>query len=195
MALRINLNDIQSINDKDIFLDTNIWIYLFGSFSNSQESIVNKYSRVFKYLVQSDNRLYTDITVLSEFINRCQRHKFGIYKENNNKGKRFDFKKDYKKTGDFKETLQQLSSTVKNKILKRTSVANPQYEKKDIEDLIGNLEDRSIDFNDLHIEKLCKEKNLILLTHDGDYADSTIDIISGNPRLVPHVRMEQKTGG
>ncbi len=187
MALRINVNDIQSLHEKDIFLDTNIWIYLFGSFSNSREFIVKKYSRAFKYLMQSNNKLYTDITILSEFINRCQRHKFDIYKENNNKGKNFHFKRDYKKTDDFQETLQQISSTVKNKILKQTSVANPQYEKKDIEDLINNLEDRTIDFNDLHIEKLCKAKKLILLTDDGDYADSSIDIISGNPKLVPPV--------
>lgn len=184
MALRINLNDIQRLSDKDIFLDTNIWIYLFCPLSKSQESIVKKYSRAFSRLIQSNNKLYTDITVLSEFINRYQRLAFYIYKTNNNKGKNFDFKKDYKRTDDFKETLQLISSTVRNKILKKMSVANPQYKKKDIETLIGNLEDRSIDFNDLHIETLCKEKNLILLTHDGDYADSTIDIISGNPKIV-----------
>lgn len=182
--MRNNVNEIQRLTGKDIFLDTNIWIYLFGSFSNSQDFIVKKYSWAFKYLVQSNNKLYTDVTVLSEFINRYQRHKFGIYKVNNNKRSTFDFKKDYKKTSDFKEHLQLVSSIVKNKILKWASAADPNYENKDIEELINNFEDRAIDFNDLHIEKLCKMKKLILLTHDGDYADSSIDIISGNPKLL-----------
>jgi len=184
MGARYNIDEIQGLTGKKIFLDTNIWIYLFGSFSDSQKSIVKKYSRAFKYLTQSNNKLYTDVTVISEFINRYQRHKFGIYKVNKNKMRNFDFKRDYKKTSDFKEHLRLVSSIVENKILKWTFTANFNYENNDIRELINNFEEKAIDFNDLHIEKLCKMKNLILLTHDGDYSDSSIDIISCNPKLL-----------
>lgn len=184
MTSRINIDDIQRLNDRDIFLDTNIWIYLFCPLSNSREFIVKKYSRAFLHLIRSNNRMYTDITVLSEFINRFERLAFHIYKANNIKNHDFDFKRDYKKTSNFSETRLLIKSTVKDKILKQISVVNLQYEKKDIEELIDHLEKKSIDFNDSHIAKLCKEKNLILLTDDGDYADSSIDIISGNPNLI-----------
>ncbi|MCX6580633.1 MAG: PIN domain-containing protein [Candidatus Aminicenantes bacterium] len=189
MALRIDTNEIQNLNGKDIFLDANIWIYLFCPISNSREEIIRKYSRAFNHLIQSDNKMYVDIAVLSEFINRFQRIAYANYMENNANNKRdqdFQFKRDYKKTEDFKEILRLISSTVENKILKWSSVVNLQYEKKDIEELIGNLEEKSIDFNDLHIEKLCQAKRLFLLTDDGDFAGSSIDIISGNPKLLRH---------
>lgn len=184
MSLRINIDDIQRINARDIFLDTNIWLYLFCPLGDSREFVVRKYSRAFNHLIRSKNKMYTDITVLSEFINRFERLAFHIYKENNKKGNKFDFKKDYKKTDDFADTRLLIKSTVKDKILRWISVVNHQYEKKDIEELIDHLEAKSIDFNDSHIEMLCKERKLILLTHDGDYANSSIDIISCNPKLV-----------
>jgi predicted nucleic acid-binding protein len=186
MALRIDSNEIQSLQGKGIFLDANIWIYLFCPLSNSREAIIKKYSRAFNYLIRSNNKMYLDIAVLSEFINRFQRFAYANYKENNKKDEDFQFKRDYKKTGDFKEILRLISSTVEKKILKWSSVVNFQYEKKDIEELIENLEETSIDFNDLHIEKLCKAKGLFLLTDDGDFAGSSIDIISGNPKLLGH---------
>ena len=183
MALRINTDEIQRLKGKNIFLDTNIWIYLFCPLGNSREFIMKKYSRAFKHLISSENRMFTDITVLSEFINRFERLAFDRYKTEEKKGTEFNFKKDYKRTSDFKEIRLLIKSTVNNKILKWSSIVNIQYEKRVIEELINHLGEESIDFNDLHIEKLCREKNLILLTDDGDYTDSSIDIISGNPKL------------
>jgi hypothetical protein len=107
--------------------------------------------------------------------------------ENNNIESGFDFKKDYKQTGDFKENIQLIASTIKNKILPNVSVANFNYENENIEELVENLKDRMTDFNDLHFEKLCKTKGFILLTDDSDYSDSSLDIISGNPKILQAV--------
>lgn len=184
MALRINLNDINSLEEKEIFLDTNIWIYLFCSIVGKRKFIADNYAKAFKVLIHSKQKLWTDISVLSEFVNRYLRDAFGIYKTNNGKGEGFQYKRDYQKTDDFKENLQSVVSTVKNKILAKASVANLAYENEDMEELIGNLEDRLIDFNDLHIERLCEKNGFMLLTNDGDYAGSSLDIISGNPKLL-----------
>lgn len=187
MALRIDITTIHQLENKDIFLDANIWLHVFCPVSFSREAIYRKYSWALNRLIHSTNKMYIDITILSEFINRWQKIAFANYKEDNandNKDQDFQFKRDYKKTEDFKETLRIISSTVEDKILKWSSVINLQYEKKDIFELIGNLEKESIDFNDLHIEKLCKANRLFLLTDDGDFAGSSIDIISGNPKLL-----------
>jgi predicted nucleic acid-binding protein len=184
MALRMNVNEIQNLKDRKVFLDTNIWIYLFCPLSHSREFVVKKYSRAFNHLIRSNSKLYTDVTVLSEFINRYLRLAFYVYIENNEKGKDFDFKRDYKQTEDFNDNIKLIVTTIKNKILSRVSIANVNYKNKNIKALIDSLKKRMIDFNDLHIEKLCKLKGFILLTDDGDYADSSLDIISGNPKLL-----------
>lgn len=185
MALRINVNSIQNLSGKNILLDTNIWIYLFCPLGHSEakEFIVKKYSRAFNRLIHSDNKLYIDVMILSEFINRYLRLVFHVYMENNNIESGFDFKKDYKQTGDFKENIQLIAATIKNKILPKVSVANFSYENRNIEELIDNLKDKMTDFNDLHFEKLCKTKGFILFTDDRDYSDSSLDIISGNPKI------------
>lgn len=183
MALRINLNDIQTLDHKNIFVDTNIWLYLFGGLSNVHEFILKKYTRAFKYLIGSRNKLFTDITVLSEYINRCLRHAFSIYKVNNEKGEEFDYKKDYRETQDYREALESILSGINHKILRFAQISNIDYTKESIEELIANLGKRSLDFNDAHIEKLCRQKEFILLTDDKDFSDSTVVVISGNPKF------------
>lgn len=183
MESRIKVKNVNHLDNNKIFLDTNIWIYLFCPFSRSRDFIVKKYSRAFNYLIRSKNEIFIDITVLSEFINRYLRIAYEIYKENNNKKDDFQYKRDYKQTDDFKETARLIFSTIKNKILVRVSVINPEYANNDIDELISGLNERLIDFNDLHIERLCKHNNFYLLTDDGDFSDSSIGIISGNPKF------------
>lgn len=40
-----------------------------------------------------------------------------------------------------------------------------------------------LDFNDKLIELLCKKKNMLLLTHDFDFASSDVDILSTNRKF------------
>ena len=187
MAKRIDVGEINELHQKNIFLDTNIWLYLFCPLGHSRDNIVKKYSRAFNYLIHSDNKLYIDVMILSEFINRFLRLAFHVYKANNKKGIHFDYKKQYQQTKNFKETIQLIFSTIKNKILPGAAVVNFNHENSSIVELMDGLQDKMIDFNDLHFEKLCKVKGFFLLTDDGDFSSSPLDIISGNPRILRHV--------
>jgi predicted nucleic acid-binding protein len=187
MARRFDVKDLNELRQENIFLDTNIWLYLFCPLSNSRDHIVKKYSKAFHYLILSDNKLHIDVMILSEFINRYLRLAFHVYKRGNYEGSDFDYKKDYKQTDDFKENIQLIYSTIRNKILPRVSVVNFNHENKSMGELIDDLKEKMIDFNDLHFEKLCKTRGFILLTDDGDFSDSSIDIISGNPKILRHV--------
>jgi hypothetical protein len=119
---------------------------------------------------------------LSEFINFYQRLEFNRYKEEYQKGRNFTFKRDYKKTDDF-QNINELIISITRKILGNTEVINSRYLKHDIHVILSGLNERKIDFNDLHIEKICKQNNFFLLTDDGDFRDSDINIISGNQKL------------
>jgi len=203
MPKRLDLTQINRLNNQNIFLDTNILIYVFCPISNTNPTFVTNYSKAFNYLIQSNNKLYIDFAVLSEFINRYVQIAFKIHSSKNEspKGapvagngrdrslraspgpKEFEFKKDYKKTEDFKETLNLISSAI-NKILNKTIFTNFSYSNQDVRDLINNYKNQLIDVNDLHIIKLCKLNNYLLLTNDSDYKNADIDIISGNPKLL-----------
>lgn len=185
MPRRIPLRDIGKLHNENIFLDTNIWIFLFCPVSKTREFIFQKYSKAFKGLIKSNNRLFTDFTILSEFINRYTKLSFQTYLTNNKIEGDFQFKRDYKETEDFQSTTKTIISTLKNKILRQSTLAHLNYDNDLIVDLLDTLEQKKIDFNDLHIEKLCRENQFTLLTDDRDYISSPIDIVSGNPKLVP----------
>ncbi|OHD14789.1 MAG: hypothetical protein A2086_13905 [Spirochaetes bacterium GWD1_27_9] len=102
------------------------------------------------------------------------------YVEEKQKAK-FDFKKDYRKTDDYKETYDEISKIIKKYILPYAEISNLIYTKDSLEIFLN--QDYKTDFNDKHIINLCKKNNFYLLTHDGDYKNSDINVISYNPKL------------
>lgn len=181
---RFSLEAVEEIQNEKIFPDTNVWVYLFCPIASVREDIVKQYSRAFSVLLKSTNEFYTDRSILSEFINRYLRIAFNTYKTLNYKPRSFDFKRAYKQTEDFKLTISLITSTIENKILKRAHMVSSDYGADTMLEMLHQMEHREMDLNDLHIERLCLENDLILLTNDKDFQNSPIDILSGNPHLI-----------
>ena len=67
-SARLGINDIPDISpDRGIFCDTNFLIFQFSDTSPEHK---NPYSSIFLKLMVRMNPLFTDIIVVSEFINR-----------------------------------------------------------------------------------------------------------------------------
>ena len=90
-----------------------------------------------------------------------------------------EYKKDYKKIDDFKDSLKEVYSIVKKNILPYSIIFNSCYDKDSLIKLLDK-NDYLTDFNDKHIEKICNEDDIYLLTHDGDFKQSSINIVSFN---------------
>ena len=52
-----------------LFLDANIWMYLYGPPQNRRSSEVRTYSKAFKNILKASSQIYIDVLVVSEFIN------------------------------------------------------------------------------------------------------------------------------
>ena len=50
--------------------------------------------------------------------------------------------------------------------------------------LIDEFEKADSDFNDQILAELCKRRNLKLVTHDADFRDRGLNILTTNPRLL-----------
>ena len=161
---------------KDIFVDTNIWMYLFGNIGKTNNRLVKKYSYLFNNLRKSKAIFHTDVSVISEFVNRYLRIAYYIYCRNNGD---CDFKKDYRKTSDYKNAWDSVCHIVNHQILSIAKPIDAHYDSLEMKTILkkGNF-DR--DFNDNHIVFLCKKKKLVLFTHDGDFKSAGINIISEN---------------
>ena len=88
--------------------------------------------------------------------------------------------KEYRDSNDGKSVQDDIYDIIKNKILTRFQITNEIISKDDI---ISLLDTSKLDFNDKVIEHLCKNKNMILLTHDFDFSYSDVDILSSNKRF------------
>lgn len=177
MNTRFRLNQIDKLKQANIFFDANIWLYIFCPLGNYKKHSIHEYSNFYKTLLEKRNKIFTDIIVLSEVINRWCRLGFDQYKKLQNKPE-LDYKKDYRKTKDFKELNETILDAL-SQALDFFEVCNKDYKSEDLTELIGNINSNS-DFNDQHIISLCIENRFYLLTNDGDFKNAKIPIISNN---------------
>ncbi|MGL5786776.1 MAG: hypothetical protein ACRCX4_08175 [Bacteroidales bacterium] len=180
MKQRYNNFDISKINNRNIFLDANIIIFLFFTTKPYQEW-QKDYSGMFLQMLNQGNKLMIDFIVLSEVINRELRVQYELYLWQNKYSKKDVHFKDYRNSADGKEVLNHTYRIIQEKIFPLF-----QFDKKDFsqDDVSGFMTFEPLDFNDKAIEKLCREKSYILFTDDRDYAGSDIEIISTNPSLL-----------
>ena len=178
MTEYIKTNNLFSIKYKKIFFDANIWIYIFCEIGDSKKYLVDKYSAAFKNFLKMENPIFIDFVVISEFINTYLRISFSNYVRKNDLNN-CDYKKDYRKTCDFKEAWQNICNIVKSHILVQTNPINFKYDKFSFDKLLDS-QNFNTDFNDNHIINVCRKNNMYLLTHDGDFKNSDINIITEN---------------
>jgi predicted nucleic acid-binding protein len=180
MINRFRLDQIGSLSNASIFFDANVWLYIFCPLGNHKPHTINKYSAAFKKMLPLNNRLFTDVVVLSEVVNRWISFGFEQYKQlpGNENLKR----KQYRATQDYIELTENIF-TILSEQLKRFEVANRSYSCGDLSALLRNMRTMT-DFNDEHILSTCRTHNSYLLTDDGDFVNCDIRVISGNPVFV-----------
>jgi predicted nucleic acid-binding protein len=152
---------IKKIEDKNIIIDTNIWLFLFApSFipTKKNQNKIDMYDLIFNSLLEKNNFLFNSL-IISEFINRCLRLDFNLREEFKEK----DFKKDYRNSPQYKKALKSTLDQVE-KIYKIAKPLNDDFNKYTLNEFKENL-----DFNDSIILFQCLEKNLLLLTDDKDF--------------------------
>jgi len=177
MPARYRTNNIPQISQRGIFFDANILIYLFWPTKAQWE---RKYSSIYGVLVRSNAQMYVDFIVLSEVINRAIRFEYKNYlKAHNLNSDSFIFKQ-YRNSLDGQQSISDVYDIVKTDILGHFNIAGKYFQEVDITQLLSDTE---IDLNDKAIELICQENNFILLTNDGDFRNSSLDILSENTNL------------
>lgn len=173
MAKRFTISDIPNLSGRTIFFDANILIYLFWSIGNEAQL----YSSIFGKLYSNKNNMAINTFVLSEVINRVLRIEWKNEDEKNKK--KIDFKS-FRNSSKGQSVQKDIFDIIKNKILKYFQVIDKQLTITDIKNML--VIDR-LDFNDKIIFDVCKAHNMILLTHDADFKDTDIDILSANQKF------------
>jgi hypothetical protein len=178
---RLKLTEISKINNQNILLDTNVWLFVDSPYSRRDQSIIDKYTKAVSDILKYKNKIILDHIIISEFSNRFIRAAFEIYKNRNNLTQDFDFKKDYKLTLDYTSTIKIICNRIKG-YLTFTNTGNLLAEKADFLKIIDSYQNFFIDYNDAYTIQLCSKHNYFLLTDDADFKEADINIISGNQK-------------
>lgn len=164
----------------DAFLvDANIWLSVYGPQADPKDRKTMLYSGALAKIFKVQCTVFVDVLILSEFVNRYCRFEFELWKE---QGLGKDFKI-FRKSPAFRPVSQGVTDCLR-RILKRSQRIGNNFDALDMESLLAALEKENCDFNDLVLAELCQRRRLKLITHDADFKELGLTILTANQRLL-----------
>lgn len=174
--------DIQEVrthhftSEDRLLLDANIWMYVYGP--NAPDYYLTRlYSQVLSRILEVKCLICIDVLVVSEFINRFARIKWGI--EGRCMG---DFKK-YRKSPAYHRTAIEIADNTR-RILRHCHRLESGFQELDVDMILESFATGQNDFNDQIIANICKDCELTLITHDADFKGDNISILTANSKLL-----------
>lgn len=172
----IPVKDFEFKSNKTYFFDNNVWVSLFAPLINTNKDQQNKASKFLKNLFSYNSQIIVSSLILSEFSNTYVRFSFEQWKKATLNSSA-NYKRDYKKTQNFRDTLEEVKTLIKCIIdLEITSKYPDDFNAIDLDKVLNSFE---IDYNDSYYFQQCKINNWILVTSDGDF-----DSLDGNLTIV-----------
>lgn len=160
-----------------IMPDANIWIYLNGPAANPASWSVQTYSAVLAKILAARSRLFLDVLVLSEFINRFARLEMKRLQPGQT-----DFKV-FRSSADFlpvAAAIQQQS----RQLLALCQPINHPFADWDLLQLLTDFSAGGTDWNDQLLIENCRKNGIVPLTNDGDFTDGGIPVLTANGKLL-----------
>ncbi|RXA20252.1 PIN domain-containing protein [Methanosarcina sp. MSH10X1] len=160
---------------KDYFFDTNIWLYIYGPIGWPDQRS-DAYSRALREIRNSEGAIYINCMIISEFINAFSRIEFKQQTD-------FTRFKEFRNSLAFRAIAQDIAYNVR-KILKSTLACDPELQAIDLPEVMDLFEQGKYDFNDLLFAQVCRAKNLVFVTHDKDFSELGVEILTANEKLM-----------
>lgn len=186
-----NLNQVtNNINQYPIYLlDANVWIKYLEIRNGEGYNYNDKYALFLDKIIEQnggEGEVFPKIAIcsllFSEILNRYVVH-MGMQKNFGNDIKDKKFKDDYRPTTHYKNRLKSFINTFREyesslKWIDDKFLSANFFEK--IEDITAN----QYDFNDHFYYLLAKENKIPIVTTDGDFSYTDVDIITLNSELL-----------
>jgi predicted nucleic acid-binding protein len=163
----------------ELLLDANIWLSVYGP-SKPNDWRAKVYSRALDKMLKAKSRIYIDVLIVSEFINRYARIKFSIQFPPDRPRPSF---KQFRQSAAFKPIARDVAADIRQ-VLKYCTRVESGFAALDINALITEYEKGNSDFNDQVLADLCRSKDLIFVTDDGDFKDCGLPVVTANRYLL-----------
>jgi len=172
------IGDYKFSQDDKLLLDANIWLYLFAPPSKPSGYATKVYSEAFKRILSAKSQVVLSSTILSEYLNRYCRIEWGArFKEVHPDFKSFRQSQDYFQVGNG-------AATYARAMLKQSRRVDDGFAGTDIAAVLGDFESGRSDFNDGLLVSACASNSWKLVTHDGDFKEGGIHVLTDNAKLI-----------
>jgi hypothetical protein len=173
------IKDISSYSfseDDHLFLDANIWLSVYGPMAYQRRRMLI-YANAIRDIRKANCSIFVDVLIISEFINTYARWE---YKQSVSRPNTF---KDFRKSTAFVPIAKDIAVNAK-RIIKQCQRCDSNFARIDVEALLMEFEKGDSDFNDQIFSKICRDKELTLVTDDGDFKGSGLTILTANNQLL-----------
>lgn len=172
------VNKYNFCSGERLLFDANIWLYLFPAPSSGAQHGAKIYSAAFKAILLAKAHVMISSTILSEYVNRYCRIEWSVlYKQEFPDFKGFRKSKEYLAVG-------QAAGEYAEKILQFSTRLDDDFSSMQVPNIIRAIKDGSADLNDSFIVEMCTNHACKLVTHDGDFVNGGIEVLTGNGKLV-----------
>ena len=163
----------------ELLLDANVWFFLYGPHRPGSPQAA-AYSGALARILAANSRIYVDVLIISEFVNRYARLKHQLL--HGRHGVPRDFKR-FRGTAAFKTIARDIAADTR-KILSNCTRVDSGFATLDVDALVNSYGTGNSDFNDLVLVELCRRKGFMLVTGDGDFKGKGITVLTANRRLL-----------
>ena len=151
--------DSHTFSDTDrLFFDTNIWLYLFLGPKDVDNPLQFDYSSMFRSSINAKSEIFTNILVISEFVNVCARSR---------------------------STFSPIGiAHTASEIIRICTFLEKGVSDSQICNMLTAYAEGGVDFNDQVISEICYDEGLILVTHDKGFKHHRGPILTANKKLL-----------
>ncbi len=161
--IKLSITSYKPQRSDKFFFDNNIWMYLYCPIGNYKEEIVSQYSNFFGKVLDAGSTIYVSSLTLSEFYNAYLRLDFNIWRCDEKK----DFKKDFRPTEQFKKTNETILRSIESRILGISRRVDDDFTSLPVSKLIERI--GILDFNDNYYTELALKHSFKIVTNDRDF--------------------------
>lgn len=179
-----NIHDINSYSfskNEAFLIDANVWLYIHYP-QYSQDWVSKTYSNAFGKMLKTKCSILLDAIVTSEFINRYSRLEHKLAYDNDPQNIPLNFKS-FRQSSQYANIAVTIAN-VTRRILSHCQRINGCFDSVNMRSLLYEYESKLLDFNDQILAEMCISNQLKLITHDGDFGNSYITILTANQRLL-----------
>lgn len=175
-----NIHSFIPTKQQKFIMDTNVLIKLLYPAMSDISS--KPYEKLFQSILETEAKFIISSIQISEFINRCIRFQFNLWKED--QGDDVSFKSDYRETKDYRDSMQTILDIIQIDILPYSTCIDDHFSTMDAKRLYAY--GFSYDFNDALLAEIARLNNAILITDDKDFGNyvSHIEIVTANRGLL-----------